>query len=152
MIIGASILIAAFRHRQYEPALKNGWPVALSLTAHLDLGPPLLSTTPAGGREPIVPTGNVVFPVLVTKVEPIYPEKAHLARVEGNVSGVEGDVAFVKGNVRRVTGSVSDVRGNVGTVWGNAGLVKGNVGHVGGDVLRVKGNVGTVRTSKPLGP
>lgn len=77
--------VAAIKQRKYEPALENGWPVEVELTATVAFGLPLASASAAPGGEPSMPTGDVVFPVVVRKVEPIYPDDARLARIEGHV-------------------------------------------------------------------
>jgi protein TonB len=93
--------IAAVRQRKYEPALKNGWPVELSLTTRIDFGVPRVSETASGSDEPVLPTNGLVLPVMVSKVEPIYPADAMRAHIEGAVAlqavlDKEGNVSEVR--------------------------------------------------------
>ncbi len=53
------------------------------------------------GDEPILPTGDVVLPVIIKKVEPSYPDIARRARIEGKV--ILQAVIDKEGNVNEVT-------------------------------------------------
>jgi TonB family protein len=49
-------------------------------------GAPANDAVPGSDSNPIIPTDAVTLPVLVTKVEPVYPEQARRKGLEGNVT------------------------------------------------------------------
>jgi protein TonB len=93
------IVIAALRQRKYEPALEYGWPKELSLETRVDFGLPPESAATTDSDQPVLPTG-LVLPVIVTNVEPVYPDDLRRARIEGAVAlqaviGKDGDVGEI---------------------------------------------------------
>ena len=59
------------------------------------------SSEASGSDEPILPTGDVVLPVIIKKVDPDYPDIARRARIEGKV--ILQAVIDKEGNVNEVT-------------------------------------------------
>jgi protein TonB len=79
------LVIAALRQRRYEPALEYGWPKELSLETRVNFALPPESATTNASDEPVLPAG-LVLPVIVTNVEPVYPDDLRRARIEGAVA------------------------------------------------------------------
>lgn len=95
-----------------------------SLGATFGGTPELDPNTGLPTREPIAVVGNVVAPKLIKKVQPIYPEEARLARVQGRViaqavideEGAVRDVSLLRG-VTSVASMVDDAAMDAVRQW-----------------------------------